>query len=317
MLGADPRISSSAVISARIMQAAFPLAFRLQSSSPEVQFATHPISKPTVLHIPTRHGQVKAYVYAPHPDTVTLEKASGLLPPVHVALHGGAFIVRRPLQEDNVARYLASEVGTYVVLPDYDTAPTVMFPVSEEQSYDVFNWVHEHASEHGWDGERMTVGGPSSGSKMAFSVVTQAIDAGTFVPLALSSEYGVADLSRPNSRRQSPKAKPVVPEQMMDLVKNTYFADAVLTNPLASPTYYERLSEFPPTLIMTGELDTLKHEMNELADIMTLAGVEVTHHEFPGADHGFTHSKPASTAYEALVMIGNLLQFAYTRAPRL
>jgi hypothetical protein len=36
------------------------------------------------------------------------------------------------LVEDNVARYLASELGAFVVLPDLDVAPEVLHPVSEE-----------------------------------------------------------------------------------------------------------------------------------------------------------------------------------------
>ena len=313
MLGADSRIAASSVVSARIMQAAFPLAFRLQSMSPDVQFATRTVARPSAIQIPTRHGTVKAFVYAPAAEASVAFTSAGERPPVHLILHGGAFIVRRPLQEDNVARYLASEVGAFVVVPDYDTAPKVMFPISEEESYDIFMWVHEHGAEQGWDGERLTVGGPSSGGKMAFSVVTQAIDAGSFIPLAVSSEYGVADLSRSNERRQSPKERPVVPQQMMDLVKNTYFADADVQDPLASPAYYDRFAEFPPTLIMTGELDTLKHEMNEIAIAIAQAGVPVTHREFAGVDHGFTHSKPADVARQSIVMIGDHLRAAFTR----
>ena len=44
-------------------------------------------------------------------------------PPVHFITHGGGFIIRMPEREDNVARYLASELGVYVVIPDFDSAP--------------------------------------------------------------------------------------------------------------------------------------------------------------------------------------------------
>jgi acetyl esterase len=312
MLSTDPAISPSSALSARLMQAAFPLMFRLQSMSPEVQFATQRISKPSRLSIPTRHGDVKALVYAPTTESVATAASQGQRPPVHLILHGGAFIVRRPQQEDNVARYLASEIGTYVVVPDYDTAPKVRFPVSEEQSFDVFQWIHAHGAENGWDGDRATVGGPSSGGKMALSVVTQAIDSGAFVPLAVSTEYGVADLARPDGLRQSPKARPVVPTQMMQLVKDTYFVGTDLHDPRVSPAMYSRLGEFPPTLVMTAELDTLKHEMNDFAEALRAAGARVTHREFDGVDHGFTHSRPVDVARQSIAMIGTHLQAAYS-----
>jgi acetyl esterase len=311
MLRSDPEISFRAAFSARLMQAAFPLQFRLQWSSPEVQFATKPIADPAKLTIPTRHGDVQALLYRPIDDDIAAIRAGGQQPPVHLITHGGGFIVRMPEQEDNVARYIASEIGAYVVVPDFDTAPKVRHPVSEQQAYDVFVWIHEHGHVHGWDADRLSVGGPSSGGQVAFSVVAQAIDAGGYVPVAVSSEFGVADLSIPDERRTSPKPRPVVPLQLMRLVRNTYFVDADLTGPLVSPAYYERLGEFPPTLVMTAELDRLRNEMNELAADMARKGVEVTHREFAGVDHGFTHAKPVEVARQALWMLGEHLRKAY------
>jgi acetyl esterase len=311
MLRSDPEISFRSALAARLMQAAFPLQFRLQWSSPEVQFATKPIADPAKLTIPTRHGEVPALLYRPIDDDIAAIRAAGQLPPVHLITHGGGFILRMPEQEDNVARYLASEIGAYVVIPDFDTAPKVRHPVSEQQAYDAFVWIHEHGHLHGWDGDRLSVGGSSSGGQVAFSVVTQAIDAGGYVPVAVSSEFGVADLSIPDERRTSPKARPVVPLQLMRLVRNTYFVGADLTDPLVSPAYYERLGEFPPTLVMTAELDRLRNEMNELAADMSRKGVDVTHREFAGVDHGFTHAKPVEVAREALWLLGEHLRKAY------
>jgi acetyl esterase len=98
---------------------------------------------------------------------------------VHFITRGGGFIIRRPSHEDNVARYLASELGAYVVLPDFDTAPTVIRPVSEQQAYDAFVWVPEHGERHGWDGERLPIGGASAGTQVAITVVEQALNAGS------------------------------------------------------------------------------------------------------------------------------------------
>ena len=184
-----------------------------------------------------------------------------------------------PEQEDNVARYLASEVGCYVVLPDYDSAPKVRFPVAEEQNYDVFRWMRDHGDDHGWDAGRMTDGGASAGGKFALHVALQAIDAGEYVPLAVSTEYGAADLSMPDSQRTSAKRHPVVGPGLLRLVRATYFKDTDVGDALASPARHPRLAELPATLILTGEFDTLRHEMNALADDLQAKGVPVTRRE--------------------------------------
>lgn len=170
ILRSDPEIGFRSALSARVLQAAFPLVNRLQFSSPDVQFATKAISKPTKIMIPTHHGDVGALLYTPTDKDIAASLATRQPPPVHLITHGGGFIVRVPLQEDNVARFLASEVGAYVVVPDFDTAPTVRHPISEQQAYDSFVWVHENGERHGWDGDRLSVGGPSSGSQVAFGV---------------------------------------------------------------------------------------------------------------------------------------------------
>src|SRR5262245_61718935 len=241
MLGSDSEIRFRHALAARALQAVFPLQFRLQYSSPEVQFASKAIADPEKITIPTRHGDIEALVYKPTDADIAATVADGRRPPVHLITHGGGFIVRVPEQEDNVARYLASEIGAYVVIPDFDTAPKVRHPISEQQAYDAFVWVHENDERLGFDGERLSVGGASSGRQVAFAVVGQAIDAGGYVPVAVSAEFGVADLSRPDGTRTSPIRRPVVSQPLMRLVKNTYFVGTCLTHPLVSPARYPRL----------------------------------------------------------------------------
>jgi acetyl esterase len=51
--------------------------------------------------------------------------------------------------------------------------------------------------------------------------------------------------------------------------------------------------------------------MNDLAADMAAKGVQVTHKQFAGVDHGFTHAKPVEVARESLQMIGEHLREAY------
>ena len=313
MLSSDPKIDRASAAAAWSFQAIFPMVHHLYYASPRVQFATKPIAPPMRVQVPTRHGAVTCLLYSPPYAVQRAAARRGLLPPVHIAVHGGAFIVRMPEQEDNVARYLASEVGCYVLLPDYLTAPTVRFPVAEQQCYDVYRWASSHGHEHHWDGRRISIGGPSAGAKLAISVVQQALDHGFRVPVALSTENGTVDLARPDALRTSPAARPIVTRDLMALVRSTYFAGTNLRSAAVSPFYEQRLSDFPPTLILTAEFDTLTDEMREFGERLTAAGGPVTYRQFAGVDHGFTHAEPVSVAREALRLIGDHVRTAYAQ----
>lgn len=103
----------------------------------------------------------------------------------------------------------------------------------------------------------------------------------------------------------------VIPVSLMDLTRSTYFKVADPQSPLTAPLRYDRPAELPPTLILTAEHDTLRHEMNELADELAAKGMQFTHRECAGVDHGFTHVKPVEVAREAITMIGDPLRRTY------
>jgi acetyl esterase len=310
----DRHIAWRHAAAARAFQFVFPALQRAFFRSKELEFATKKIADPTRVTLPTRHGTIEALIFAPTDADLADLAGRGERPPVHLRTHGGAFIVQYPIEEGNVARYLASEVGCYVVIPDYTAAPQARHPVAEQQCYDALQWVRSMADSRGWDAERVSVGGPSAGGQLALEVALQAIDAGSYLPVAITSEYGVADVSRTNAQRTSSKRMPIVAPPLMNLVRNTYFKDVDLTSGMVSPILHPRLAELPPTLVMTAEFDTLRHESNDLAVQLDKLGVEVTHREFAGVDHGFTHQKPAGTAREAIRMIGDHLHTAYARA---
>ncbi|WP_162907057.1 alpha/beta hydrolase fold domain-containing protein [Allorhizocola rhizosphaerae] len=296
-------------LSAYGFQLAFPWLVRLFLSSPAMEFATRPIAEPETILVPTRHGPIKSLILRPPPDLVTEWSRQGRLPPVHVQIAGGAFIGRYPELEANVGRYLASEVGCCVVLPGYRTAPQASFPVAEQQIHDVVQWLHGNGALCGWDGDHLSVGGGSAGGKLALNAVQQAIDAAAFVPLALTVEYALCDVALTDEFWCSLKRSSYIRPWMLRLMRSAYFTDRMrLVEPLASPARYDRLTEFPPTLITTGGLDILHTEMDRLAARLAAEGVTVTHHRFESADHGYTHMRPIETAAQAIFMIGQHLR---------
>src|SRR5262249_8303940 len=107
MLGNDPQIPWRPALSARAFQAIFPVLFRLQYSAPDPQLPPKTTAKPKRIPAPTRHAPVNTLLYPPPAEDIAASAAASRHPPVHLITHGGAFIIRLPRQEDNVARYLA------------------------------------------------------------------------------------------------------------------------------------------------------------------------------------------------------------------
>ena len=140
-------------MAARGFQFIYPVLKRAFFSSPKLEFATTVIDKPKYITIPTRYGNIKGFLFSP-------TKKMGRVAPLHVITHGGAFIIQYPLEEGNVARYLASELGIYVLILDYQAAPQVQHPVAEEQCYDAFVWATQNGQNYGWDNNNISVGGP-------------------------------------------------------------------------------------------------------------------------------------------------------------
>ena len=282
---------------ARFTQFLYPYVIRIPK---DLRFATRAIAKPETQWVPTRHGKVRVLIYRPHPDAPLTRGTQR--PPVHVEIHGGGFVARTPHQDDHICDYIASEVGAVVVSIDYSVAPQAQYPTGEEQCFDVVDWVARTGERNGWDGSRISVLGISAGGKVALSVAQLAHEQ-RLALRALSLAYATADVTRTD--RTSPLPNPMVPARVQQLAADTYFADiARRTEPLASPILDSDLAKkVPPTLILTGEYDTLGPEMDRLAETLAAAGATITHHMFAQTDHGFLHNKPAETARHALRMI--------------
>ncbi|WP_165692636.1 alpha/beta hydrolase fold domain-containing protein [Mycolicibacterium fortuitum] len=263
--------------------------------------ATRSVAPPEVVDVRTRHGAVRCFIYSPHPEAA-LAKTGPNGPPVNLHLHGGAFIVRNPRQEEYIAHHIAAEVGAVVVLADYATAPQVRYPMAEEQCFDVASWIRSEAVGRGWDGDRMSVTGASAGAKLAVNACQQAHRTGDVTFRATALAFPVVDLSRTD--RTSDKTRPRISRRIQRLAIDAYLVDTSRSREaLASPLFDDELAAaMPPTLILTGALDTLGPEGEELAARLSGAGVPVTHHRFSGIDHGFAKSE-AATAHDAMERI--------------
>ena len=274
------------------MQKSAPLTVRYGRA---LQVAGQDLPAPLPVRVPTRHGVVRCRLYAP-PATER--------PPVHVHLHGGAFIMRHPAMDDFFARFVVAETRIAVLAVDYATAPQVRYPVAHEQVHDVVAHVEAHGSDFGVDGDRLSIGGFSAGGNLAASACLQARDRGTFA--ARFQLLGVPSLDVAETYAdKEPRGAPMLGPGILDLVRSTYFKDAERrAEPYASPLRAPDLTGLPPTMVVTAERDLLRREGDRYADRLAEAGVPVQHRVVPARDHYFLD--PTNVRTELALMAGAL-----------
>lgn len=246
---------------------------------PRRQFADLAVNT-TAISVPTRHGDVPCTIYrAPGTTGRT---------PVYVNVHGGAFIMRYPEQDDPWCRYLATHAGVTVVNVDYGTAPKCRFPVPVEQVYDVLTWAA--AAERDWDGERLCVGGQSAGGSLTAAAARLALEEGGPRIALQVLHYAVLDLATP-AKDKPVHGKTFLPLWLSEIADTAYLRDpAQRRHRLVSPAWgsnADGIEGIAPALVITAERDRLRSEAATYARKLEEAGSLVEYREVPGVDHGY------------------------------
>ncbi|HEX2578604.1 MAG TPA: alpha/beta hydrolase fold domain-containing protein, partial [Aquihabitans sp.] len=94
--------------------------------APEVVLTRREVGAPATVLVPTRHGDVRCSVTRAAVDAPLARDTAR--PPVHINIHGGAFLVGAPQQDEHLVRAIAGEVGATVVNIDYSASPRTRYP---------------------------------------------------------------------------------------------------------------------------------------------------------------------------------------------
>ena len=247
--------------------------------NPRLRFEEIP-GRRSEIHIPTRHGPVRAHLYLPPEGTER--------PGVYVNFHGGGFVFRDIEQDDPFCRYLAAHAGVVVLNVDYDVAPQHRFPVPVEEAFDAVRWAAGEG--HDWDGARLCVGGQSAGGNLSAAVARLSLEAGG-PPIALQVlHYAPLDLSV--AKKPAPAGQvQVVPNWMARIFRTAYLPAAEMqTHRLASPLHGDNardLEGIAPALVITAEYDNLHADGAAYAEVLRRAGALAEHIEVKGARHAY------------------------------
>jgi acetyl esterase len=227
--------------------------------------------------VSSRGGPLRLRAYVPT-DLV----AGG---PALLYLHGGGFVMGGLDGCDYVARGLASRTGFLVVSVEYRLAPEYPFPGPLEDCEDALRWLVETCPE-GMDPTRVAVAGDSAGGNLTAALCLLLRDNAGPVVRHQTLVYPFTDGSLSASSWHTHAGGGVDLDAGAAMMRY-YAADTAYDHPLVSPLAAPDLSDLPPALVITAEVDVLHEDGTRYAHRLAEAGVPVVHRDYPGLPHGF------------------------------
>jgi acetyl esterase/lipase len=123
-----------------------------------------------VVRLPVARGRrVRALVF----EAPGGKGGEGRRRPLHVDVHGGAFLGGLPEGDANFCAAVAEKTGAVVVSTSYRYAPEHVFPAAVEDVEAVIAYLLDHADEYGVDPGMLSVSGFSAGGNLVLAAAQQ------------------------------------------------------------------------------------------------------------------------------------------------
>ncbi|MGF6886447.1 acetyl esterase [Nocardia sp. GAS34] len=227
-------------------------------------------------------GQVRARIVKPKNATGTL--------PVIIYTHGAGWVFGDAHTHDRLVRDLAVGVNAAVVFPEYDRSPEVHYPVANEQSYRVAQWVTTDGASKGLDTTRIAIAGDSVGGNMAIALTLMAKERGDVSFRQQVLFYPVTDANFDTGSYREFATGYFLSREGMQWFWDQYTTDEsdrsqITASPLRASL--DELGGLPPALVITAENDVLRDEGEAYAAKLRAAGVPVTAVRYGGIVHDF------------------------------
>lgn len=242
--------------------------------------------------VTTPQGVIPVRLYVPRvtsPDPL----------PVILYLHGGGWTVGGGDALEGTYRSYCAATNCIVVVPDYRLAPENKFPAAIEDCWEIAKWLAGEAQAIGGDPSLIAVAGESAGGNLAAAVSAIAKGSAEVNFILQILVYPTLDLA--GDTDSFVNAKDVVTRDKIKWYMSCYINgpdDA--TNPLASPVRDSDFHGLPKTLLITGSDEPSLDEIEQYADKLRAADVEVEYHCYEGWTHGFAFW-PETDAYKSMM----------------
>ncbi|MEV6101533.1 alpha/beta hydrolase fold domain-containing protein [Nocardia sp. NPDC051981] len=252
----------------------------------ELMHAQFPIPEGVLLE-PVNAGGVPGIQLARPEDSET----------VAVYAHGGGFMMGSAYGYRGMAGAVADAGRTRVLVPEYRLAPEHPFPAARDDVCTAYRWL----LECGKPPENIALVGDSTGAMLILSALLHARECGLPMPRATVLLCPAVDFYAPADD------PPADVEQHMRF-QTAYLAGRPVSDPEANPMCAD-LTGLPPTLVQSGEFDSLGRNTNALVERLRAADVAVRHDSYPVDGHAFQiYWSFHPEAAEAIGQVGDFLQ---------
>ena len=239
-----------------------------------------PVGKVVNQTIPGPAGDIPVRIYWPEGD--------GPFPGV-AFFHGGGWVICDLDTHDGVCRMLTNKSNAVVMSVDYRLAPEAKFPAAADDCYAATKWFAENAASLNVDPARIAVAGDSAGGNLSAVVALMARDNGGPDLAFQLMVYPVTDFSfdTPSYAENGDKEFVLSTDSMKYFWQHYLEREEDGKNPYASPLQSKDLSNLPPALVITAELDPLRDEGEEYGKALQAAGIPTQISRYDGVFHGF------------------------------
>ncbi|WP_342643645.1 alpha/beta hydrolase [Rhodoligotrophos ferricapiens] len=244
------------------------------------------------MKIPTREREVPVRVYR--------HREAAASWPAIIYMHGGGFMLGDLDSSDSIAWGYTYETGATVISVDYRLTPEHVWPAAFDDCYGVLLWLAENGRELGIDPSRVALAGDSAGGRLTAGLSLKARDEGPVRIAAQAIIYGSAG-AVPNARSFTDFAEGygLTAERYKGFYAALFPDDRYDQDPYAWPIRAEDVSNLPPALVHTAELDPVRDHGRAYAAKLALAGSPVTYRDAKGMMHGFMRARFTGSAAKA------------------
>ncbi|WP_284984466.1 alpha/beta hydrolase [Arthrobacter sp. efr-133-TYG-118] len=197
-----------------------------------------------------------------------------------LVLHGGGWIQGGGPLTRMTAALEASKLGLRTWAVDYRMLPDHAFPAHLDDCVTVYRALLRQTGP-----ENIAVMGTSAGGNLAAAMLLRARDEGLPTPAALGLWSPSVDLTRDGDSWHTNDGLDPIIGQHMGTLTDYYARGHDPRDPYLSPIFGD-VSEFPPTILVSGTRDGLLSDTVRFHRALRRAGVPAELHVFEGLPHG-------------------------------